>query len=62
MDKRCGNCRFWRAEILKTTGTLTRRECDEWCVFWDVQRYKEQPPKSWCWKPMKEDKACESAR
>ncbi len=54
MDKRCGNCGFWRPEILKVTGTLTRREADDWCTFFDEERYGESRPKSWCWKPIEE--------
>lgn len=55
-DLRCNNCLYWRAEILKTYGTITRREADDWCTFFEEQRYGEQLPKSWCWKPKKEDK------
>ena len=62
IEKTCGTCRFWRAGEKAQIGSLLTRKQDPWCIVWKTVKYEEDKPVSWCWKPMKGDKACESAR
>lgn len=56
MDKRCGTCRYWNPGEKAKFGSLKATTQDPWCTVWKVVKYEEEKPKSWCWKPKKEDK------